>query len=74
MDTTRFKTDPSDILVPRITKESRVYKGGSWKDRIYWLNPSTRRYLAQDKSSNTIGFRCAMSILGEQRVDKMNRK
>ena len=74
IDTTRFRVDPSDILVPRITKESRVYKGGSWKDRIYWLNPSTRRYMAQDKSSNTIGFRCAMSILGEQRVEKMNSK
>ena len=65
---TVFKTDPSDILAPRITKTARVYKGGSWKDRIYWLNPSTRRYLDQDKSSNTIGFRCAMSILGEQQV------
>jgi hypothetical protein len=65
---TVFKIDPSDILAPRITKTARVYKGGSWKDRIYWLNPSTRRYLDQDKSSNTIGFRCAMSILGEQQV------
>lgn len=68
IDTTALKTDPSDILAPRINKNSRVYKGGSWKDRIYWLNPSTRRYLDQDKSSNTIGFRCAMSILGEQQV------
>ena len=58
--------DPTDILVPRITSNARVYKGGSWNDRIYWLNPSTRRYLAQDKCSNTIGFRCAMSALGDQ--------
>lgn len=65
---TNFKVDPSDILAPRISKTARVYKGGSWKDRIYWLNPSTRRYLDQDKSSNTIGFRCAMSILGEQQI------
>ncbi|MCR4664254.1 MAG: SUMF1/EgtB/PvdO family nonheme iron enzyme [Paludibacteraceae bacterium] len=65
---TVFKNDPSDILAPRITKTARVYKGGSWKDRIYWLNPSTRRYLDQDKSSNTVGFRCAMSILGEQQI------
>ena len=61
-----IKTDPTDILAPRITKKSRVYKGGSWADRIYWLNPSTRRYLDQDKSSSKIGFRCAMSTLGDQ--------
>ena len=60
------KTDPTDILAPRITKKSRVYKGGSWADRIYWLNPSTRRYLDQDKCSSKIGFRCAMSTLGDQ--------
>ncbi len=63
-----FKYDPTDILAPKITKETRVYKGGSWRDRIYWLNPSTRRYLDQDKSSNTIGFRCAMSSVGAEDV------
>lgn len=61
-----LKTDPTDILADHITKTTRVYKGGSWNDRIYWLNPSTRRYLDQDKSSATIGFRCAMSTLGDQ--------
>ena len=60
------KVDPSDILAPRINERSRVYKGGSWNDRIYWLNPTTRRYLDQGKSSSTIGFRCAMTMLGEQ--------
>lgn len=60
------KTDPTDILAPRVTKKSRVYKGGSWADRIYWLNPSTRRYMDQDKASSKIGFRCAMSTLGDQ--------
>ena len=60
------KVDPSDVLAPRINERSRVYKGGSWNDRIYWLNPTTRRYLDQDKSSSTIGFRCAMTMLGEQ--------
>jgi len=47
-----------------ISNKSRVYKGGSWKDRAYWLNPGTRRYLDQDKSSSTIGFRCASSAFG----------
>ncbi|MBQ2519723.1 MAG: SUMF1/EgtB/PvdO family nonheme iron enzyme [Paludibacteraceae bacterium] len=62
----QYKPDPTDILAPKITKTSRVYKGGSWADRIFWLNPSTRRYLDQDKSSSKIGFRCAMSTLGDQ--------
>lgn len=47
-----------------ISNKSRVYKGGSWKDRPYWLNPGTRRYLDQDKSTSTIGFRCAVSAFG----------
>ncbi len=63
---TEVKHDPTDVLAPKITKNTRVYKGGSWRDRIYWLNPSTRRYLDQDKSSSTIGFRCAMSTVGNQ--------
>jgi len=57
--------DPSDILVPLVNNETRVYKGGSWNDRIYWLNPTTRRYMQQNQSSSTVGFRCAMSILGQ---------
>jgi formylglycine-generating enzyme required for sulfatase activity len=47
-----------------ISDKSRVYKGGSWKDRPYWLNPGTRRFLDQDKSTSTIGFRCATSAFG----------
>lgn len=59
------KYDPTDVLAPHITNTARVYKGGSWNDRIYWLNPTTRRFLDQSKASNTIGFRCAMSVLGD---------
>lgn len=66
------RTDPTDILRPVISEKTRVYKGGSWKDRAYWLNPSTRRYLDQDKSSNDIGFRCAMSMIGS--IDQTKRK
>ncbi len=47
-----------------IDDESRVYKGGSFRDRAYWLTPSARRYLNQKKSTNDIGFRCAMSHIG----------
>lgn len=64
------KFDPTDVLRPKITDKTRVYKGGSWKDRIYWLNPSTRRYLDQDKSSNDIGFRCAMNMIGDIQAQK----
>jgi gliding motility-associated lipoprotein GldJ len=66
------KVDPTDILGLNITDKTRVYKGGSWKDRVYWLNPSTRRYLDQDKSSNDIGFRCAMSMIGTN--DEISKK
>jgi len=47
-----------------INDNSRVYKGGSWKDRAYWLNPSTRRFLDQNESRDDIGFRCAMIRIG----------
>lgn len=61
-----IRHDPTDIFAPKITSKTRVYKGGSWHDRIYWLNPGSRRYLDQDKCSSTIGFRCAMSTVGNQ--------
>jgi formylglycine-generating enzyme len=47
-----------------VTDRSRVYKGGSWKDVAYWMSPGTRRYLDQDSSTATIGFRCAMIRAG----------
>ena len=47
-----------------ISDRTRVFKGGSWKDRAYWLNPGTRRFLDQDQSTDAIGFRCAMDRLG----------
>lgn len=47
-----------------ITDKVRVYKGGSWKDRPYWLVPGTRRYLEQTDAKNDIGFRCAMTRVG----------
>ncbi len=43
-----------------IDDKVRVYKGGSWRDVAYWLSPGTRRFMAQDSSTATIGFRCAM--------------
>ena len=50
--------------VTLINDNARVYKGGSWKDRAYWLNPSTRRYLDQESCRDDLGFRCAMIRVG----------
>ncbi len=47
-----------------INDHVRVYKGGSWKDRPYWLVPGTRRFLDEEKATNDIGFRCAMTRVG----------
>lgn len=55
----------ASATMPRISDHSRVYKGGSWKDRTYWLGPGTRRYLDERKSTNDLGFRCAMTHLGD---------
>ena len=51
-------------LTTLISDKSRVYKGASWKDRAYYLNPGTRRYLEENRSSSAIGFRCAMDRIG----------
>lgn len=47
-----------------VSDKSRVFKGGSWDDRAYWLSPGTRRYLEEDQSTRSLGFRCAMSHYG----------
>lgn len=47
-----------------VNNRSRVYKGGSWRDRAYYLIPGTRRFLDERQSTATIGFRCAMDRVG----------
>jgi len=47
-----------------INDSSKVYKGGSWADREYWLSPGTRRFMQGNLSSATIGFRCVVDRLG----------
>jgi formylglycine-generating enzyme len=47
-----------------ISDVTRVYKGGSWKDLAFWMSPGTRRYLDERQATDYIGFRCAMSRLG----------
>ena len=39
-----------------VNDKSRVYKGGSWKDRAYWLDPAQRRFYHEEMSTDFIGF------------------
>ncbi len=48
-----------------ISDQARVIKGGSWKDPAYYLSPGTRRYLDQRTATNYVGFRCAMTRVGD---------
>ena len=47
-----------------INYKAHVYKGGSWKDRAYWMVPGTRRFLDQRQDFAWLGFRCAMARVG----------
>jgi gliding motility-associated lipoprotein GldJ len=58
------KYDKSDKRTSLIGDDVRVYKGGSWRDRAYWLDPASRRFMNQDIATDYIGFRCAMSRVG----------
>lgn len=53
-----------------INDKSRVYKGGSWKDRAYWMSPGSRRFIQEYESTDDIGFRCAMDRVGSPRGNK----
>jgi gliding motility-associated lipoprotein GldJ len=59
-----------------ITDVVRVYKGGSYKDRAYWLSPGTRRFLDETHTTDDLGFRCAMDRLGaaEEFIGKGSKK
>jgi len=57
-----------------ISDKSKVYKGGSWKDRAYWLVSSHRRYLDENQSTDDIGFRCAMDRVGSPSGFNYGRK
>lgn len=52
-----------------VNNEARVYKGGSWNDRAYWLSPGNRRFLDQEQAKPTLGFRCAMNRVGPPQQD-----
>ena len=66
------KFDKSSKRTTLVNDNVRVYKGGSWRDRAYWLDPAQRRYFPQDMATDYIGFRCAMSRVGPK-ADKKKR-
>ncbi len=47
-----------------IDDKARVVKGGSWKDRAYYMTPGSRRFLDENQSTDWLGFRCAMARVG----------
>ena len=51
-----------------LSDRTRVYKGGSWKDRVFWMTPGSRRYLDERQSTDHLGFRCAMHRVGSPRA------
>ncbi|TMM29134.1 gliding motility lipoprotein GldJ [Polaribacter aestuariivivens] len=53
-----------------ISDKTRVYKGGAWSDREYWLDPAQRRYLPEYMATNYIGFRCVTDKLGPMTYKK----
>jgi gliding motility-associated lipoprotein GldJ len=63
----------SGVETTLISDEVRVFKGGSWKDRAYWLDPAQRRFYHQDQATDFIGFRCVMSRLGGKSLDMKKR-
>lgn len=53
-----------------ISNKTRVYKGGSWADREYWLDPAQRRYFPEYIATNYIGFRCATDKVGPMMLNE----
>jgi len=60
----QFATVDNQDYTSLINDRARVYKGGSWRDRAYWLSPATRRFLDQESARSDLGFRCAMIRVG----------
>jgi sulfatase modifying factor 1 len=56
-----------------VNNRSKIYKGGSWNDMAYWLNPATRRFMDQDEASAEVGFRCAMTLVGAPEIYPMGK-
>lgn len=69
----KYDSKNNDKRTTLIDDNVRVYKGGSWRDRAYWLDPASRRFFPQDMATDYIGFRCAMSKVGPKSNKKTPR-
>jgi len=58
------KSDRGENMTSLVNDRARVYKGGSWKDRTYWLAPGSRRFLDEKQAQDDLGFRCSMHRVG----------
>ncbi len=63
--TGKDRLDPN--MTSLVSDHVRVYKGGGWHDRIYWLGAGTRRFLDENQSQDDLGFRCAMARVGDSK-------
>ena len=66
--------DKSNTRTSLVNDQARVYKGGSWKDREFWIDPAQRRFYPEDMATDYIGFRCAMSRVGSRSINKKKTK
>ncbi|MCH1547359.1 MAG: gliding motility lipoprotein GldJ [Flavobacteriaceae bacterium] len=73
-DQNKSTYDSSNKRTSMVNDQARVYKGGSWKDRAYWLDPAQRRFYPEDMSTDFIGFRCAMSRLGSKTLNSGSKR
>ena len=64
-NTGKSRTDAR--MTSLVSDHTRVYKGGSWRDRTYWLGAGTRRFLNENLSQDDLGFRCAMTRVGDSK-------
>jgi gliding motility-associated lipoprotein GldJ len=60
----RMYSQKSSDMSSLVNDNVRVFKGGGWRDRAYWLSPGARRFLQEDQSRDDLGFRCAMTRVG----------
>ena len=47
-----------------VSDKTRVIKGASWNDLIYWMDPAQRRFLDEREAASWLGFRVAQDRLG----------
>lgn len=59
-----YHADGKEKMGSLVSDRTRVYKGGGWRDRAYWLAPGARRFLDERESRDDLGFRCAMTRVG----------